>query len=81
MGLITGAYHFVRFTTKEKAIQEANFFKSVAAGANLDFVVLDFEQQCSGDMTGACLAFLEIIATMAYGTCTLIYCNPSYIKS
>ncbi|UZQ49559.1 glycoside hydrolase family 25 protein [Clostridium kluyveri] len=63
LGLVNGAYHFARFTTKDKAIQEANFFKAVAAGANPDFVVLDFEQQCSGDMTDVCLAFLEIVSS------------------
>ena len=78
LGLLTGAYHFARFTTIAKAIQEANFFKQIAAGASPDFVVLDFEQQCSGDMTDACLAFLEIVATIAPA---LIYCNPSYIKA
>ncbi|WP_368488360.1 glycoside hydrolase family 25 protein [Clostridium sp. BJN0013] len=78
LGLVTGAYHFARFQDRAKAIQEANFFKQIAAGAKPDFVVLDFEQQCSGDMTEACLAFLEIVATIAPA---LIYCNPSYIKA
>ncbi|MEY8001774.1 GH25 family lysozyme [Clostridium sp. Mt-5] len=78
LGLVTGAYVFARFTTKEKAIQEANFFKQIAVAANPDFVVLDFEQQCSGDMTDACLEFLKIASTVAP---VLIYCNPSYIKA
>ncbi|MEY7999421.1 GH25 family lysozyme [Clostridium sp. Mt-5] len=78
LGLVTGAYHFGRFTTIAKAIQEANFFKQIAAGANPDFVVLDFEQQCSGDMTDACLACLDTISAIAPA---LIYCNPSYIKA
>ncbi|CAB1242800.1 Endolysin [Clostridiaceae bacterium BL-3] len=77
LGLVTGAYAFGRFTTKEKAIQEASFFKSTVAGTDLDFVVLDFEQQCSGDMTDACLAFLDAISSIAPA---VIYCNPSYIK-
>ncbi|MFC0905917.1 glycoside hydrolase family 25 protein [Clostridium sp. MT-14] len=77
LGLVTGAYAFGRFATKEKAIQEANFFKQIAAGAEPDFVVLDFEQQCSGDMTDACLAFLDAISSIAPA---VIYCNPSYIK-
>ncbi|MFU0784325.1 glycoside hydrolase family 25 protein [Clostridium sp.] len=77
LGLVTGAYAFGRFATITKAIQEANFFKQIAAGAKPDFVVLDFEQQCSGDMTEACLAFLDIISDIAPA---LIYCNPSYIK-
>ncbi|CAB1262399.1 Endolysin [Clostridiaceae bacterium BL-3] len=76
--LVTAAYHFARFTTKEKAIQEASFFKSTVAGTDLDFVVLDFEQQCSGDMTDACLAFLDAISSIAPA---VIYCNPNYIKS
>ena len=78
LGLVTGAYHFARFQDRAKAIQEANFFKQIAAGAKPDFVVLDFEQQCSGDMTEACLTFLEIVVTIAPA---LIYCNPSYIKT
>lgn len=78
LALVTGAYHLARFEDKAEAIQEANFFKSTAAAAKPDFVVLDFEQQCSGDMTDACLAFLEIAATIAPA---LIYCNPNHIKS
>jgi GH25 family lysozyme M1 (1,4-beta-N-acetylmuramidase) len=78
LGLVTGAYHFGNFTTVAKAIQEASFFKQIAAGAEPDFVVLDFEQQCSGDMTDACLAFLDVISSIAPA---VIYCNPSYIKS
>ncbi|WP_446897402.1 glycoside hydrolase family 25 protein [Clostridium sp. LBM24168] len=77
LGLVTGAYAFGRFKDKEKAIQEANFFKSTVAGTDPDFVVLDFEQQCSGDMTDACLAFLDAISSIAPA---VIYCNPSYIK-
>lgn len=78
LGLVTGAYHFARFTDKSKAIQEANFFKSIAAAATPDFVVLDFEQECNGDMTDACLAFLNIVSSIAPA---VIYCNPSYIKA
>ncbi|WP_234117478.1 N-acetylmuramoyl-L-alanine amidase [Clostridium hydrogenum] len=76
-GLIAGAYHFARFTDKAGAIQEANFFKQNCP-ANVDFVVLDFEQQCSGDMTDACLAFLDSVSSIAPA---IIYCNPSYINS
>ncbi|MEY8001444.1 GH25 family lysozyme [Clostridium sp. Mt-5] len=78
LGLVTGAYHFGNFTTIAKVIQEANFFKQIVEGTNADFVVLDFEQQCSGDMTDACLEFLKIASTVAPA---LIYCNPSYIKA
>jgi GH25 family lysozyme M1 (1,4-beta-N-acetylmuramidase) len=78
LGLVTGAYAFGRFATITKAIQEANFFKQITAGSNPDFVVLDFEQQCSGDMTDACLAFLDVISSIAPA---VIYCNPNYIKS
>ncbi|MBV4426552.1 MAG: glycoside hydrolase family 25 protein [Clostridium tyrobutyricum] len=77
LGLIAGGYHFANFQDRAKAIREANFFKSIAAGAKPDFVVLDFEQKCSRDMTDACLAFLDIISDIAPA---LIYCNPSYIK-
>jgi GH25 family lysozyme M1 (1,4-beta-N-acetylmuramidase) len=76
--LVTGAYHFARFKDKAKAIEEANFFKSTAAGVKPQFVVLDFEQQCSGDMTDACLAFLDAISSIAPA---VIYCNPSWIKA
>ncbi|QCH28444.1 glycoside hydrolase family 25 protein [Clostridium tyrobutyricum] len=77
LGLIAGGYHFANFQDKAKAILEANFFKSIAVGAKPDFVVLDFEQKCSGDMTDACLAFLDIISDVAPA---IIYCNPSYIR-
>lgn len=77
-GLIAGAYHFARFRTKDKAINEANFFKQNCP-SNVDFVCLDFEQQeAAGDMTEACLAFLNIAATIAPA---VIYCNPNYINS
>lgn len=74
--LIAGAYHFARFKDKSTAIREANFFKQNCP-SNVDFVVLDFEQQCSGDMTEACLAFLNIISSIATA---LIYCNPNCIN-
>ena len=77
-GLVSGAYHFARFQNRVKALQEANFFKQIAAGAKPDFVVLDFEQQCSGDMTDVCLAFLDAVSSMAPA---VIYCNPSWIKA
>lgn len=76
--LVAAAYHFARFTTKEKAIRKASFFKSNVAGVDPDFVVLDFEQQCSGDMTDACLSFLDAISSIVPA---VIYCNPSYIKA
>lgn len=75
-GIIAGAYHFARFTDKAGAIREASFFKQNCP-SNVDFVVLDFEQQCSGDMTEACLAFLNSISSI---TTALIYCNPNYIN-
>lgn len=75
-GLIAGAYHFARFQNKEEAIEEANFFKQNCP-SNVDFVVLDFEQQCDGDMTDACLAFLDSVSTIAPA---VIYCNPSHIN-
>ncbi|MFL0252370.1 GH25 family lysozyme [Clostridium neuense] len=75
-GLIAGAYHFARFRDKATAVREANFFKQNCP-SNVDFVVLDFEQQCSGDMTEACIAFLNIISSIASA---LIYCNPNYIN-
>ncbi|MFL0248848.1 GH25 family lysozyme [Clostridium neuense] len=75
-GLIAGAYHFARFMDKDRAIEEAEFFKANCP-SNVDFVVLDFEQQCHGDMTDACLAFLDIISSIAPA---LIYCNPNYIN-
>ena len=77
-GLLAGAYHFARFVDVTGAIQEANFFVANCSGVNPDFVALDFEQQCSGDMTGACLAFLDIISKVAPA---VIYCNPSYINA
>lgn len=77
-GLIAGAYHFARFRTKQKAIIEANFFKKNCP-SNVDFVCLDFEQpEALGDMTEACLQFLDIIASIAPA---VIYCNPNYIYS
>lgn len=75
-GLISGAYHFARFTDISGARIEADFFKSHCP-SNVDFVVLDFEQQCSGDMTQACLTFLDSISSIAPA---LIYCNPDYIN-
>lgn len=75
-GLIAGAYHFARFRDKSTAIREANFFKQNCP-SNVDFVVLDFEQQCSGDMTDACLAFLNSVSSIAPA---LIYSNPNYIN-
>ncbi|WP_446897387.1 glycoside hydrolase family 25 protein [Clostridium sp. LBM24168] len=75
--LITGAYHFARFTTKEKAIKEANFFKSIVAETEPDIVALDFEQKVNGDITDTCLAFMDAVSDIAP---TLIYCNPSWIK-
>lgn len=75
-GLIAGAYHFARFRDKNVSIREANFFKQNCP-SNVDFVVLDFEQQCSGDMTEACLAFLDSISAVATA---VIYCNPNYIN-
>ncbi|WP_368488302.1 GH25 family lysozyme [Clostridium sp. BJN0013] len=78
LGLIVGAYHFARFQNKTKAIEEANFFKSIVSGYKPDFVVLDVERQVSGDITEVCLAFLDIISTIASA---LIYSNPSYIRS
>jgi GH25 family lysozyme M1 (1,4-beta-N-acetylmuramidase) len=78
IGLLVGAYHFAGFTDVSTATTEANFFMSNCSSENLDFVVLDFEQQCSGDMTEACLAFLDIIAKVAPA---IIYCNPSYINT
>jgi GH25 family lysozyme M1 (1,4-beta-N-acetylmuramidase) len=79
-GLVSGAYHFARFQNRVKALQEANFFKQIAAGAKPDFVVLDFEQQCSGDMTDVCLAFLDAVSSMSMAP-AVIYCNPSWIKA
>ena len=76
-GKITGAYHFANFTTVAKAQQEANFFLSCIAGTTPDFVVLDLEQQCTGDITDACLAFLNIVAKKFR---CVVYCNPSFIK-
>jgi GH25 family lysozyme M1 (1,4-beta-N-acetylmuramidase) len=78
-GLLAGAYHFAKFTDISTATNEANFFIANCKGANPDFVVLDFEQ-CGifGDMTNACLAFLDIISKVAPA---VIYCNPSYISS
>lgn len=76
-GLIAGAYHFARFSDESRAVQEANFFKANCP-SNVDFVVLDFEQQCSGDMTEACIVFLDIISSIAPA---LIYCNYDYINS
>ncbi|WP_411681249.1 glycoside hydrolase family 25 protein [Clostridium thailandense] len=78
VGLIAGAYHFARFTDVSTAIKEANFFVNNCSSVKPDFVALDFEQQCSGDMTEACLAFLDIISNIAVA---VIYCNPSYINS
>ena len=75
-GLIAGAYHFARFIDVSGATQEANFFKQHCP-SNVDFVVLDFEQQCSGDITNACLTFLDSISSIAPA---LIYCNPNYIN-
>ena len=78
VGLLTGAYHFSGFTDVSSATAEANFFVSVCSAAEPAFVVLDFEQQCSGDMTEACLAFLDIASKVAQA---IIYCNPNYINS
>lgn len=78
VGLLTGAYHFARFTDISTAIEEANFFVANCSSENPAFVALDFEQQCSGDMTEACLAFLDIIAKVAPA---VIYCNPYYINT
>lgn len=75
-GLIAGAYHFARFKDKDTAIREAEFFKANCP-SSVDFVVLDFEQQCSGDMTDACLAFLDSVSSIAPA---IIYCNPNYIN-
>lgn len=78
LGLVTGAYHFARFHDRTKAVEEAYFFKSIVLGNKPDLVVLDVEQQVSGDITEICLDFLDIISTVAPA---LIYCNPSYIKA
>lgn len=78
LGLIAGAYHFANFQDTAKAIREAKFFKSIASASKPNFVVLDFEQKCSGDMTDSCLKFLDIISDIAPA---LIYCNPSHITA
>lgn len=77
LGMLVGAYHFARFKDVSGAVNEANFFIGNCKGANPDFVVLDFEQSgISGDMTDACLAFLDAISSIGQ---PIIYCNPSYI--
>lgn len=78
VGLLTGAYHLATFIDVTSATNEANFFVANCCNAKPDFVVLDFEQQCSGDMTEACLAFLDIISKVASA---VIYCNPTYINA
>lgn len=78
VGLLAGAYHFAKFTDISTATNEANFFVANCSSAKPDFVALDFEQQCSGDMTKACLTFLDIISKVATA---VIYCNPNYINT
>lgn len=79
LGMLAGAYHFARFKTVSGAATEANFFITNCKSANPDFVALDFEQTgISGDMTNACLTFLNAISNVAQ---PVIYCNPSHINS
>lgn len=79
LGMLAGAYHFARFTNVSDATTEANFFITNCKAASPDFVTLDFEQSgISGDMTNACLTFLNAISSVAQ---PIIYCNPSYINS
>lgn len=79
LGMLAGAYHFARFKNVSGAATEANFFITNCKSANPDFVALDFEQTgISGDMTNACLIFLNAISSIAQ---PVIYCNPSYINS
>ncbi|APM37939.1 glycoside hydrolase family 25 protein [Clostridium kluyveri] len=61
LNLMVGLYHFARFKNKAKAIREANFFVSLIQNISPNFVVLDFQQDCSGDVTDVCLAFLDSI--------------------
>jgi lysozyme len=78
LGMLAGAYHFARFKDVSGATTEANFFINNCKNAKPDFVVLDFEQTgISGDMTNACLAFLNSISSVRQ---PVIYCNPSYIN-
>lgn len=79
LGMLAGAYHFARFKDVSGATTEANFFINNCKDANPDFIALDFEQtSISGDMTNACLTFLNAISSIAQ---PIIYCNPSYINS
>lgn len=78
LGMLAGAYHFARFKNISGATTEASFFINNCKDAKPDFVILDFEQSgISGDMTNACLVFLDAISSVGQ---PVIYCNPSYIE-
>jgi len=76
-GKLFGAYFFARFTDLTTAKAEVAKFLEVIQGTKPDFVVLDAEQECTGDMTDICLYVLEAISAVAPA---VIYANPSWIK-
>jgi len=76
-GKLCGAYFFARFKDLAKAKTEIDTFLRTIAETSPDFVVLDAEQDCSGDMTDICLYVLNAINKIAPA---VIYCNPTWIK-
>jgi len=80
VGLIRGAYHFVRPDLGTNAQDEAAYFLSsipvIDAG---DILALDYEVQWDGDVVGWCLAFLDLCYQMT-GIRPYIYLNLSLVR-
>lgn len=79
IGMLTGAYHFARFTDIASATEEASHFKSIVLQKLPDFLALDIEyNDASGDLTLATNEFMSSIAEV--GIPTLFYSYPEFIK-
>ena len=85
-GLKTGAYHYGTFENADSAHQEAQSFISninalKAKGLNLDYLVLDSENDTSADLTDASIKFLDEIKAAFPSTKIIFYANPYFIQT
>jgi len=77
-GLLTGAYHFSHFADKAKELTEIANFLDFIKNTNPDIVILDAENNCTGDITDLCIDFLDKASIVGQ---PLFYANPSWIQA